>query len=316
MKLFSTIHMTAGLMILAAAMTVSGASAPLMELRPEAQSDSQGVFLDQVVTGTNAAHVRLTAAPAFGSFTLLNRAQVLDLIKKNAPEFASTNWAGAAKIKITRQARPFSADDLTTLLTGTLQKEYIKDKGQVELRLTRQWVTMNMPAEPLNLRVIEMPGSGLTTLCVLRSEIRCGDELIGTWSIPIEAHLWRDVWVAQSPMKRGDRLQTSSLSKERRDILQLKDVCLTETLDDDSLELTENLNVGSALLNRAVRAHPVIQRGRMVDAVVSEGVMMITVKALALEDGATGQTIRMKNPKSGGEFRGKVQNEQTVQVTL
>jgi flagella basal body P-ring formation protein FlgA len=205
---------------------------------------------------------------------------------------------------------------LTTLLTGTLQKEYVKEKGQVELRLTRQWVTMNMPAEPLTLRVIDMPANGLTTLCVLRSEIRCGDELIGTWSIPIEAHLWRDVWVAQSPMKRGDRLLTSDLSKERRDILQLKDVCLSQSLDDDSLELTENLNVGSALLNRSVRAHPVIQRGRMVDAVVTEGVMMITVKALALEDGATGQTIRMKNPKSGGEFRGKVQNEQTVQVTL
>jgi flagella basal body P-ring formation protein FlgA len=54
----------------------------------------------------------------------------------------------------------------------------------------------------------------------------------------------------------------------------------------------------------------------MVDAVVNEGMMMITIKALALEDGVPGQTIRMKNPKSGGEFRGKVQNEQTVEVTL
>jgi flagella basal body P-ring formation protein FlgA len=35
-----------------------------------------------------------------------------------------------------------------------------------------------------------------------------------------------------------------------------------------------------------------------------------------LEDGLPGQTVRIRNLKSKREFRGKVQNEETIHVTL
>ena len=44
--------------------------------------------------------------------------------------------------------------------------------------------------------------------------------------------------------------------------------------------------------------------------------MVLTVKVEVLEDGLPGQTIRVRNLKSKREFRGKVQNEETIHVTL
>jgi flagella basal body P-ring formation protein FlgA len=85
---------------------------------------------------------------------------------------------------------------------------------------------------------------------------------------------------------------------------------------DVSVELAENLSTGAPLLVRSVRARPVFRRGKVLDAVVQEGPLLITVKVEALEDGLPGQIIRVRNAQSKHEFHGKVQNEQTVIVAL
>ena len=57
-------------------------------------------------------------------------------------------------------------------------------------------------------------------------------------------------------------------------------------------------------------------RGHLLDAIVQEGGLVISVKVEALENGAPGQTVRVRNLNSKREFRGKVQNEETVIVGL
>jgi flagella basal body P-ring formation protein FlgA len=57
-----------------------------------------------------------------------------------------------------------------------------------------------------------------------------------------------------------------------------------------------------------------VKRGRVVDAMLQEDSMTISVKAEALEDGVPGQPIRVRNIHSKREFKGKVQDEQTVLV--
>jgi flagella basal body P-ring formation protein FlgA len=44
--------------------------------------------------------------------------------------------------------------------------------------------------------------------------------------------------------------------------------------------------------------------------------LMITLKVEALEDGAAGQVIRVRNPISRRDLRGKVLDEQNVLVSL
>jgi flagella basal body P-ring formation protein FlgA len=283
-------------------------------LQAEAQVDSQGVFLDQLVA-EGATHVRLADAPALGATTVLTRSQVQDLIRRKAPDFATTNWAGAEKIRLARQARSLDEEGLTSMLAEVMQQENVRDRGQLELHLARPWKAVLVPDEPLTVRVLEFPAAGVSSTFTVRFELRCGQEIIGSWSMPLQARLWREILVAQAPVKRGERLQTASLGRERRDILRVRDAYTGRT-DDASLELVENIPAGAPVLNGAVRVRPVVYRGKMVDAILQQGAMIITIKAQALEDGFPGQSIRVRNSVSGREFRGKVQNEDTIEVTL
>ena len=99
-------------------------------------------------------------------------------------------------------------------------------------------------------------------------------------------------------------------------MLTLRDALPVSALQDGSLELAENISAGVPLVSRSVRPHDVILRGKLLDAIVQEGTLSISVKVEALENGRLGQSIRVRNIKSRKDFLGKVQNEQTVYVSL
>ena len=61
---------------------------------------------------------------------------------------------------------------------------------------------------------------------------------------------------------------------------------------------------------------PVVQRGQFVDGLVRDGALNIALKVEVLADGLPGQTVRVRNPKTKREFYAKVQDEQTVVISL
>jgi flagella basal body P-ring formation protein FlgA len=287
-------------------------------LRATVRVDSKGIFLHQVLELEQPvpSDLRLTNAPAPGKALDLSRAQIIEAAQRLAPELSLTNLAGAERIKVSRRLRTLEEIELKELLAGTLQREKVGDRGELELRLAQPWGPVEIPDEPFQIKLLQMPTAGLTPNFILRFELLNESESLGVWQVPLQAKLWHDVWVAHSAQPRGRLLREADLVTERRDVLTLRDALTTIEFQDPSLELTQNLEPGAPLVAFSVHPRPVIRRGKLVNAVVQEGSLLVTVKAEALEDGLPGQTIRLLNANSKREFRGKVQNEQTVLVPL
>ena len=295
------------------------ADAPSLVLSPSVQTDSEGVFLNQVAgqsSGAPLPAVRLAAAPAFSQSMTLTRGQISQLIAQMAPALATTNLTGAATVRVTRRARTFSESDLLELLTTTLQQNYVKERGTLELRLTRPWSPISVPDESLTLKVLDLPTMGVTAAFIVRFELRVADESVGTWQTAVQARIWRDVWVASSTLRRGDPLSADDLSRERRDVLTLRDV-LTELPEGQyAYEIAETVLAGMPLTPRCLKLKPVVHRGQSAQAVVQDGALSVTMKVEVLEDGAPGQIVRVRNLQSRREIRGKVINEQTILVEI
>ncbi len=117
--------------------------------------------------------IRLCDAPAFGKNLILTRAQICDLLAANAPG-VGTNFSGPDAIKISRRARTLGESDILGMLTATLQHDFIKDKGQLELRLAQPWAALVLPDEPLTLDVTELPTAGVTPGFIVRFTLRTG----------------------------------------------------------------------------------------------------------------------------------------------
>jgi flagella basal body P-ring formation protein FlgA len=296
------------------------AESDLWKLLPQAQVDSSGVFLDELVSvsGTNqiAPHIRLAPAPRFGQTVSFSRNALAGLaqVRTNAPLL--TNWTGAAEVRVSRRLRTFEDSDLIELLTAVLQKEYVKNQGELELHLTRPWVKPQVPDEVLTLKVGEMPARGVSPNFVAAFELWDGKERIGNWQVPIQAAVWRDIPVAHSTLQRGEALKDADITMERSDVLVQRDAFMNFPTTDESLELTESISEGHPVLNRSVRIRPTILRGQMVDAVFQDGSLGISLVVETLEDGVLGQTVRVRNPKTRREIHGKVENEKTIRINL
>jgi flagellar basal body P-ring formation protein FlgA len=290
---------------------------PVFQLRAATNIDGAGVFLDQVAIFDNELpHLRLCDAPAFGKPLVLKRSQIIDLARSAGFDQPLTNAVGPEAIRVSRRSRTLDEKEAIQLLTAVLQKEFVKDQGELELRLARPWATAIVPDEDFTFNIVEIPTSGVAQMFIVRFEVQTAyGEHIGSWQAPLQAKIWRDVWVAASFQKRGACLHGADLTRERRDMLVCREP-LADLSSDQSLEFSESLQPGAPILARVVRPRTVVHRGQSIAAMVQDGALMITLKVEALEDGAAGQVIRVRNPISRRDLRGKVLDEQNVLVSL
>ncbi|MBM3879966.1 MAG: flagellar basal body P-ring formation protein FlgA [Verrucomicrobia bacterium] len=295
------------------------AAATALALKSDVAVDGQGIYLSQLAsqaTGASLPALKLGDAPALGQQTILTREQIGRHLEQAAPAFVPTHWVGALQVRITRRSRNLAEDELAELLTAALQRDLLSESVELELTLARSWNVMAVPDDPLTVRLIHLPPAGVTPTMPLRFQLLAGDEPLGTWQTVVRARLYREVLVAQTALRRGQSVAAADFRHERRDVLALRDA-LAELPDrTDQLQLAESLAPGAPLLVRALQSRTVIRRGATIEALFIEGPLSISLKVEALENGAAGQTVRVRNPRSGKQFTGTVRDEQTIVVSM
>lgn len=318
------------LLLLAAAGFAPGLRADdvtIWQLLPDAKVDGSGIFLSQLVVPAPSSsavhsssvvlpHIRLAAAPTLGQTVSFSRGQIIALAQNAMPELATTNWSGPERVRVSRAMRPLTETEMARLLTEALQREQVKDLGELELHLTHLLPPALIPDEGVTVKITELPSTGVGPNFIVRCELWNGAEHVSDWSVAAQAQVWRDVPVADAPLTRGELLKDAPVSLQRRDVLLFREVCTNFPTDDPSLEITETVPAGTPLLSRSIRVRPAVVRGRVVDGIYQDGSLTIALKVEPLEDGLPGQTIRIRNPRTNRELYGKVKNEQTILITL
>lgn len=206
--------------------------------------------------------------------------------------------------------------DALKLLTSTLQETYVRDRGELELSFTQPWVAPTLPDEPLTVKVLEIPTVGVTASFIIRFQLCTTNQTVGTWQASMQAHIWRDVWVAHSDLRRGELIAEADVTRERRDVLSVSESLAEFSQTDTSLELANQMRAGAILLARNLKPRTVMRRGQMANAVLEDGALSITMKVEVLEDGAIGQVVRATNPVSKRNVSGKIIDDKTILVSL
>lgn len=297
--------------------TFSGAT-NVLTLLPDVQIAGDGVYLQDLLPASQKTAVpliRLGPAPGIGRVALISRAQINGLIQKAAPTYELPSWSGSESIRLTRKVKVVTEDVLRKLLSARLQDDHVRDRGELDLRFAQGWRPLTVPDELLEVKILDVPAAGILSSFSIRFEILAGSESIGQYSLSVQARIWHDLPVARTTIARGTLLGNAAIGFERRDLLTVRDPMLEMPVERD-LEFNDSVPAGAVLNNRLFRQRPLVLRGAVVEARVREGSMTITIKVEALEDGLLGSSIRVRNTNSKREFRGKVQDENTIAINL
>ena len=202
-------------------------------------------------------------------------------------------------------------------LVAELEKQaaqHFSIEGELKLSLARVWPALRLPEADWILTVTEWPSGGLAGTLLVRVKIVSGIETIVEGQLPLRAQLWQEVWFASSQLDRSQSLDRSSLTAQKADVLRERIPLVSAKIDPATLELSQTVAAGRALTRRDVVVRPLIRKGQVVEAFAQAGQFGVRMKALAMENGAAGDLIKLRNIESHKEFNGQVTHESKVQI--
>jgi flagella basal body P-ring formation protein FlgA len=121
------------------------------------------------------------------------------------------------------------------------------------------------------------------------------------------------VWVARQPVNVGAGFDPALLEPRRTDLLRDRDV-LPASAGDRSYVFVRAVAAGRALTWRDISRRPLVRKGELVEVSAVDGLLLVTLKALAMENGAQGEIVTLRNPESRKNFSAIVVDENRVQV--
>jgi flagellar basal body P-ring formation protein FlgA len=186
-------------------------------------------------------------------------------------------------------------------------------EGELKLETATPWGRILVPAD-YDLTIVDYPGGGVSNAFAVRCKLSANGQSLGEFQLPLRAQLWREVWVAEGRLDRGQSIDRSLVVAQKLDVLREHESLLSAEVDPTIYDLAQTVGPGRPLTRRDVSERPVIHKGEVVDVVARQGAFAIRMKALALENGIARELIKMRNLESRKDFTAEVINENQVEV--
>jgi flagella basal body P-ring formation protein FlgA len=184
-------------------------------------------------------------------------------------------------------------------------------EGEFQVSLDRPWVPERAIGAGWSLTVLEYPNTPESTMLV-RCQVRDAEGVV-SGTVLLHATLWRDAWAVHLPITTGSAFDSSRLETRRCDMLRERDL-LPASVGDETYVFARAVPVGRMLTWHDVSRHQQVRKGEMVEVTAADGLLLISMKVLALESGVRGDTITVRNPDSKKDFSALVTDENHVQV--
>jgi flagella basal body P-ring formation protein FlgA len=184
--------------------------------------------------------------------------------------------------------------------------------GDLQLELLRPWAPPARVASAWTITVVEFPSVPSSSMLV-RCRAQADGATESDWTLVLRATLWREAWVARLPLASGAIFDPSQLEARRVDLLRERDV-VPASVGDRSYIFARGVPAGRLLTWRDIARRPLVKKGNIVEVSAADGLLLVTLKAFAMENGAQGDTVTVRNPESQKTFAAIVVDENRVQV--
>lgn len=149
-----------------------------------------------------------------------------------------------------------------------------------------------------------------------RNSLQVSCATSSSWSLTLTAEIevWRDVVVIRDHLARGERIKTSSLTLQERNIGDLQRGYFTELADVIGNVSKRSLKAGVALNPSMVDLPIIVRRGQAITLRVEQPGLSVNVQGIALKKGRKGDVIKVKNSRTEKVLFGTIINAELILV--
>ena len=266
--------------------------------------------------------------PAFGE--LVRQLTSIDLGESPAPQIRITLpgikiLEAIEKAGIPRDALAYSIPQSVTVertgrqltneeVINAVKSSLVRDD---ELDLQVREVTWNnaylVPIGATEIQ-IERLGGPSTGRLPIRVSVDVDGVLATRFLATAKVDDWRAVPVLNRTVERGETIESDDVSYVR---MNMSDQPADLADDNETVvgkRTKQKINAGTAVRRSYVDLPPAVVKGEKVTMIFENGGLRVTAVGLALEDGANGSDLNIRNETSGKTVRARVIGQSTVKV--
>ncbi len=151
---------------------------------------------------------------------------------------------------------------------------------------------------------------------VLKARIQKSGHLLKEFPVSIRVMPFTWIPVASQVMERHTVLNSENVKWERREVTRLNGSWpeSVEELAENEWWTKRKVQKDEILLNGRIERKPDVAYGDCIELLAVRGSITISTEGTALQDGFTGERIRVENAKSGVRLKGVIQDKGVVLV--
>lgn len=273
----------------------------LMEIEVGPETDSESVIA--------LGKIKVMESPKPGASVEIAGTHLLELIRASGVNLERVRYVIPRRIKVNRNSQIIEESEISKMIEGYLVKH---EPDSVLQRIVMPAINEVYTGKiKYILRTPEDHGAGRLRFPV-EIESQDGEKIRTT----VDGYIsrFKEVPVARHAVKRGEVLGESDFVRARINLTQIPDDLVVDQSDLSGMELSRSVGEGQFFQKRFLKIAPVIQTGAAVTIQYTKGLLQATASGTALDDGAQGAIVRVRNDASRKILKGRVINEGVVEV--
>lgn len=241
--------------------------------------------------------IRLLSLILAAFFLALGRSSANEPVPAAAPEAAAPS--------------SLPADQLVAELSRQLTDRF-QVRGELKLTLLRTWYAPAPVAGGYQVEILDCPAR-LTSSLLVRLRLFNAGRPYGDCTLSLQAQVFRNVYAVRTPIERETSFDPAQLDTRRVDVLRERDTVAVDDCTGD-FTYTTGVQAGRLLVWRDLTKRALVHKGQIIEVAAIDGAMTVTTRALAMENGAAGDTIKVRNTTSNRDFTASVVADARAEV--
>ena len=322
----STVSAWLVFLAISCASTCANATELRIELRDKVRLTKKNIVLADiaVVSCDNLSTIRRVLSIPMGTVNstsksiLVQREEIERWVSRQlAPMRQSVTWSGANAVLLEFPTQELGGDKIVAAAEEEL-KRWLAGRGdRSNLQLIQLPTTLILPEG--EVAAVARPIGKQTEVRQRMSilvDVAVAGKILRTVSVSFEIELYRRALVTKRDILFGETIDKASLMFEEFDITKLSSNPMLNLGDERKLRAKNNVRKGQILMENAVEAVPLAQRGEWATLVMSNGTLELESRVEVLKEGKLGDVIPVRAATSTGTIFARVIGEGKLEVKL
>lgn len=205
----------------------------------------------------------------------------------------------------------------STAFLEQISAQHLEDNnivGRHTVKIGRLDPRLRLPQCSIPLQAsLESPAQPIGRVTI---RVRCDSNAPWTIFVPAHVNLYRDVAISLRSMPRNSIVQASDVQLSERDVSSLRQGYILNLEHVIGKKLTRPIQPNRVISTSSLKAAAAIDKGDAVVISAHGNSMSVRMPGIALEEGAIGQQIRVRNTRSQRIVHARVTAPGQVEVAM